>query len=401
LAIFAAFALDGLAAVAQSPGSSISPKHAGRAVSRPKGYGNDPVAKILTDVPMRGIVFEGLTQTKHSKSRCRAALQGRTADGRKICTHGPDAAPEGVDVRVRPSTDELSATAEGSGTNSVGVSTRSLPCYGDGSSGPRVQAIYARASDVADRSAQIAQYIPQWAANVDAAFNQSAAQTGGIRHVKWVTTPDCSLVVEKVELSPAGDDSLTAMINELKAKGYSRTDRKYLVWTDATRYCGIAEVLNDDQASASNRNNFGPTFGRVDSACWGMGSSTEAHELMHMLGGIQPSAPHASGGWHCTDESDRMCLDDGMGNTLTYACPSTNEPMFDCGNDDYFSTNPAPGSYLATHWNAASSSFLSAAVPDSCQTQGGGTGTTTKKRRRGKRARRTQSAGTSAPCVPS
>jgi hypothetical protein len=245
---------------------------------------------------------------------------------------------------------------------------------------------------------------PEWAARVDAVFAQSAAETGGKRHVRWVTNADCTLNVTSVKVSATGDDSLNDTISELKAQGFSRTDRKYLVWADAGRYCGIGEVRNDDSAGAGNQNNFGPSFARVDSACWGRDASVEAHELMHTLGGIQNSAPHSTGGWHCADENDRMCLADSSAVALSFPCPSAHENLFDCGHDDYFSTAAAPGSYLATHWNSANSSFLSADMPESCSITGQATTseTETSRKHKKKRHHRRQASAQDATsaCVP-
>jgi hypothetical protein len=102
-----------------------------------------------------------------------------------------------------------------------------------------------------------------------------------------------------------------------------------------------------------------------------------AHEVMHNLGGVQLTAPHTSltpglsgSGGHCIDEYDVMCYaDHDQKNNLppmTYVCGDEGLDLsrFDCGDDDYYNTNPAPGSYLDTHWNAADNRFLIAG-PDS------------------------------------
>src|SRR5215207_9065623 len=70
--------------------------------------------------------------------------------------------------------------------------------------------------------------------------------------------------------------------------------------------------------------------------------------------------PNPSAAWHCTDEADVMCYDDDGAGPVVMAnvCPPEHEALLDCGDDDYFSTDPPAGNYLASHWNTADSSFL-------------------------------------------
>ncbi len=265
----------------------------------------------------------------------------------------------------------------------AGATAVAVPCIGDGVTGNRVQAVYAYAAAEVDHYDEIAPFIRLWAGVVDGVFNDSAAETGGVRHVRFVTDPNCTLNVAKVALSPAGIASLSGTAAELAAQGFDRPDRKYLVWVDAAVFCGVATVKTDDRASPDNANNGdgqpGPVA-RVDRGCWGrVNPSIEAHELVHLLGGVQESAPNANDNFHCTDEAEVLCYDDddvldglvwahGRLVPLRSACADAHERLLDCGHDDYFHTNPSTGSYLATHWNVAASSFLTAdgaaAVPD-------------------------------------
>lgn len=304
-----------------------------------------------------------------------------------LCTHGPDPAPDGVDTSKgwvpgtaysSPPHEEaptVSAPAQSSPPNeqppAVTANAPGIPCFGDGVSGNRVQAVYARTSDRPDRFAQVVGPIRQWAAELNGVIGSSAARTGGQRYVRFVTDGSCQLDVQRVELTTAGDDSIATTVAEFQAKGLNRPDRKYLVWMDSTVLCGVATYFLDDRFGQDNVNNGNsagraPTVARVDSGCWGLasrGESIEAHELVHSLGAVQKTAPHATSLGHCTDDSDRMCYADGSPEVVITVCQASMEALLDCNSDDYFHTAPPPVNYLASHWNTASSSFLSAQAP--------------------------------------
>ena len=314
-----------------------------------------------------------------------------TPDGRVLCTHGADPAPDGVDFRV-PQPLNPPGTSQGlifqdppGDAPSKAAATPGIGCYGDGHDGNRVQAIYAVPVDHPDRYGQVQPLIRQWAAETDAVFQASAAQTGGTRRIRFVTDQNCELVVTPVTLSANGDDTLENTIAELQAQGFSRSDRKYLVWMDSTVLCGIATYYTDSRPTADNFNNgrsgVPASVSRIDSGCWGLasrGQSVESHELMHSLGAVLPNAPNATVNGHCTDDDDRMCYADGSpGLKLRDVCPAEQEALLDCDHDDYFSTAPPAGSFLATNWNGANSSFLSSSfssptlnVADAVTTEG-------------------------------
>jgi hypothetical protein len=282
------------------------------------------------------------------RGRCSGGFRLRLTGG---CTHGPDAAPPGRNVA-----DPLPV-----GTRVAAAGVPRVQCEGEGFRGNRVKVVYARANNVPDRYAAVVDSIRQWAIDADKIVRDSAGETDGERHLSYVHDADCVIDVANVTMDPSADDSFDGTIGDLMGRGYTRTDRKYLVFVDASVYCGIGEVEDDDSDSTANLNNGGPHFSRVDTGCWS--GEVAAHELMHNLGGVQMSAPHSTGGWHCTDDYDVMCYSDEPNfPTITTTCADwAHERLFDCNHDDYFHTGPAPGSYLDTHWNAADNQFLNRA----------------------------------------
>jgi hypothetical protein len=353
--------------------------------------GGDPPKLSLTalpaDTPAKGLIYEGLRPAK-SDSLCAGAY----ALDEETCTYGPDVAPAGlkVDTDVAPvaakspplvapsreidaaPTDAEIVRDEGGsaltadapavipdpapGQADFVLGAHNVACESDGHDGKRVQVLYLHQFGTVSRYTDFLGSIRTWATGVDDIFDASAGETGGSRHVRFVTTPQCQVDVDEVQIPVGGLDSFTGTIAALRKLGYNRTDRKYLMFTDANVYCGIASYVNDRRAGLGNRNNGGPSYGRVDAGCWS--STMAAHELAHELGAVLTGTPNSSGAGGCTDGYDLLCAPDRSGKAVRTVCPRSHANRLDCGHDDYFSTNPRPGSYLTKNWNVATSEFL-------------------------------------------
>lgn len=279
------------------------------------------------------------------KAQCDGEVIGRRDDGSVICTHGEDELPPAMRQRANLSPRDASQV---------------VPCIGDGVSGNRLEVLYVHAPGNDQYASQVGN-IRGWVAEMNVIFDRSAELTGGHRELRLVTDSSCQPVVRNVEVVGTALESFGESIRAVQAAGWNRDDRTYVMFVDSGRYCGIGTLWGDDTAAPSNANNSGGGYARVDRPCWG--AVAAAHETMHTLGAVQRSAPHATANYHCTDENDIMCYSDSGGGrpAMDYVCTDgawARLDLFDCNSDDYYSTNPAAGSYLDTHWNVANSSFL-------------------------------------------
>jgi hypothetical protein len=282
----------------------------------------------------------------------------------ELCTHGPDPGPAGTAV-AQPSASEL---APGSSQ-----ATTPITCVPDAEDGFRVQVLYVRGSASPPLSDGLRADIRGWVGDMDQIYQASATETGPARNVRFVQNPDgpCLPAVDDVVVTTSALNDFDTMIAQLENKGYDRADRIYLSFVNANEYCGIGTLWNDNDPDGTvNWNNFGPSYSRVDAGCWA--GWVAAHEVMHNLGGVQLQAKNSSGGFHCIDEYDIMCYSDaGRGlPPMRVDCDDVdlNTTRFDCNDDDYYNTDPDPGSYLDTHWNPADNRFLigspDTALPD-------------------------------------
>src|SRR2546423_2374289 len=125
------------------------------------GAAVDPrLAELASPSPFRGLVYTGLALGRKG-SECDGAFEAKTPTGASLgCSHGPDPAPPGVDVRRGRSDQQLAgdahpalrrAAAAADVAGSAAASLGSVGCIGDGISGQRVHAIYALPAGHTDR----------------------------------------------------------------------------------------------------------------------------------------------------------------------------------------------------------------------------------------------------------
>src|SRR3954464_1153182 len=94
-----------------------------------------PGAGALPTAVQRGWTFMGLIPARGGK--CAGGFRIDTPSGGPVaCSHGPDPAPDGINVHSFRSVADLASDSSTSSTSG------SVPCVGDGTTGPRVQAVY-------------------------------------------------------------------------------------------------------------------------------------------------------------------------------------------------------------------------------------------------------------------
>ncbi|WP_344154686.1 RICIN domain-containing protein [Kribbella yunnanensis] len=284
-----------------------------------------------------------------------AGMQRLELAGIDQCTRGPEVLPNAdLSEKAKPLP---KAVADAT------MAANAIVCDGNGVAGKRVQVLYARESQQASRLQLFLPSFRAWSHEIDAAYNDSAFQTGASRHIRYVTdavSGGCQVNVREAVVPTGGLETWNSMVTALQNLGYKDSTRKYLVYADAQKVCGVGTLYGDDRPGLDNANNNNTGYARVDASanCWGFNAA--AHELGHNLGAVQSSAPNYNG--HCNDEYDLMCYGS---DTRVVCADKDNDRLLDCNKDDYFNTNPPAGSYLATHWNLANSDWLiKSATPD-------------------------------------
>jgi hypothetical protein len=220
--------------------------------------------------------------------------------------------------------------------------------------------IYARAHDDADLYDQKAGEIRDVVRGALGYLNEAAIDggaTGGSVHVLCDSSGEI-IVEEAVLPTNMADADFSTVSRDLTLMGYNDLRAKHWVHYDDRSACscsGTGNLYLDDSPGASNTNNGNGTQ-PMFAVTWDRTTAyrTWLHELGHNLGAVQNSAPNTTGAGHCIDGRDIMCYNDGGPKASGYTSGVCAIQVFDCGKNDYFNLQPAPGSYLAKKWNLGS-----------------------------------------------
>lgn len=255
---------------------------------------------------------------------------------------------------------------------------------------PRIKIIYAYASDQASRFGQYSGVIQS---HVKTVSRTVAAASGEQKSLRFDMGTRCgpnhvdilSLRLPRPLNAYLGSNRLDVLMTDVRASAPIQAMQGtfiYSVYADkmGTNYgaAGEGQLYSDPRPGADNIHNRGGLM----SVMWGTGgadfygdsspgvaSQVLLHELTHNLGGVQNAAVRSTGAYHCYDELDHECYNDGGGSIpsggLTSPCSAASgysayvREAYDCGYNDYF--NPHGniiGKSGAPIWNIFNSTYL-------------------------------------------
>src|SRR4051812_27237123 len=291
---------------------------------------------------------------------------------------------------------DVVATAQDQGSGADGLPTtwcggETAADQGAPPSRPYFKVVYAYAADRPDRFAGWKDAIQ---ADVAIVSRFLSAQDGGAKALRFDMGTSCGaqyVDVQTVQLpGPRSSyaDNFGAVASAVqRALGAAKAPRNAIVIADglsgSAQEYGLGETImgpSGEVVGAANVHNRGGLTsvlfsrdgaGAPGTARWGWWSEGFLHEMTHNLGAVQWGAPHSTEPrgqslpqyGHCWQGADVMCYteDAGAAHPMQQDCaglPGAIPQNYDCGRDDYFNPAPAPGTYLATHWNTYDSAFL-------------------------------------------
>ncbi|MDQ3355662.1 MAG: Ig-like domain-containing protein, partial [Actinomycetota bacterium] len=217
--------------------------------------------------------------------------------------------------------------------------------------------LYGAPANQASRYPEVVPQVQAIMRRANAVLNSESLESGGGEaDYRMRCAADGEIKVDSFT-GPAGDDSFGAVVDAATAAGFDEPGTKYTIFyeTEATNYCGVGSLYDDERLSADNWNNVDTSYAVTHDGCWN--GDTPMHENGHNMGAVQPGAPKSTGnGLHCYQERDVMCYspDGGDRNQGGSVLDCAGHLHFDCGHDDYFDTAPEAGEYLASRWNIGS-----------------------------------------------